>query len=452
MESEFRSSFCYTLNINHASREVTLMKEMYPKNGRVILHVDMNSFYASVEMALDPSLKGKPLAIAGNVEERRGIIVTCSYEARKFGVKTTMPLWEAKKLCPQLIVRKPNFDRYRAASTKMFELLRSYSELVEPVSIDEGYMDITDCYELGSPIQIAESIQQTLLNDHDLPCSIGIAPNKFLAKMASDMKKPLGITVLRKRDIPTVLWPMPVGEMHGVGKKTAEKLAPFNILSIGDLAKGNEIQLKALLGINGVRLKNRANGIDNRPVDPESVYDFKSIGNSTTLSKDVTNQHQLLQVLEGLVSKVAQRLKNKKVLAQTIGVTIRYKDRKTITRSRKLINPIRSVEEIFEEAKGLFLKNWNGEGIRLLGVTGTDLQEQEDAVKQLDLFSYENDAKKAPLYETMEKLREKFGKHIIEKAVDVASEQPNTTTIGTDTSFNKDFLLQAEKQKKNKKE
>ena len=138
------------------------MKKMYPKKGRVILHVDMNSFYASVEMAYDPALKGKPLAIAGNPEERRGVIVTCSYEARKFGVKTTMAVWEAKKLCPNLIVKKPNFERYRAASKGMFDILQQYSELVEPVSIDEGYVDITDSYELGSPLEIAHQIQKQI--------------------------------------------------------------------------------------------------------------------------------------------------------------------------------------------------------------------------------------------------------------------------------------------------
>jgi DNA polymerase-4 len=419
------------------------MKEMYPKKGRVILHVDMNSFYASVEMAHDPSLKGKPLAIAGNVEERRGIIITCSYEARKYGVKTTMPLWEAKKLCPNLIVKQPNFDRYRAASMKMFEVLRSYSSLVEPVSIDEGYMDITECFELGSPLVIAQSIQHVLLQEHDLPSSIGIAPNKFLAKMASDMKKPLGITVLRKRDIPSVLWPMPAGEMHGIGKKTAEKLASIGIHTIGDLAKANDVQLKALLGVNGLRLKERANGIDHRPVDPESVYDFKSIGNSTTLSRDISNQHELLVVIEGLAEKVSGRLKRKKVLAQTIGVTIRYKDRKTITRSKKLINPIQKKEELFRAASQLFLKHWNGEAVRLLGVTGSDLTEEGEAFKQLDLFSYEIEARKEPLYQTMEKLREKFGHHIIEKAGEIAPVPKNT--IVTDTSFNKDFLQEAKK-------
>lgn len=414
------------------------MKEMYPKNGRVILHVDMNSFYASVEMAFDPSLKGKPLAIAGNVEERRGIIVTCSYEARKFGVKTTMPLWEAKKLCPQLIVKSPNFERYRAASMGMFEILRQYTDLVEPVSIDEGYMDITESFEFGSPIEIAESIQKRILDQLDLPCSIGIAPNKFLAKMASDMKKPMGITILRKRDIPTVLWPLNTNEMHGVGKKTAEKLTTIGIHTIGDLAKGNEIQLKTLLGINGVRLKERANGIDTRPVDPESVSEFKSIGNSTTLPRDISNQQELFGVLESLSETVSIRLKRKSVLASTIGITIRFKDRKTITRSKKLSNPIQQKEDLAEAAKQLFIKHWNGDPVRLLGITGYDLVDHDHAFKQLDLFSYEKEAKKEPLLKTLSQLRDKYGKSIIETAG--AHHIDPDHKVGTNTSFNKDFL------------
>ncbi|MDQ0156469.1 DNA polymerase IV [Robertmurraya andreesenii] len=419
------------------------MKSMYPKNGRVILHVDMNSFYASVEMAYDPSLKGKPLAIAGNPEERRGIIVTCSYEARSYGVKTTMPLWEAKKLCPHLIVKRPDFNRYRAASMGMFEILNQFSTLVEPVSIDEGYVDITNSYEWGAPPEIAKLIQQRLLRQLDLPCSIGIAPNKFLAKMASDMKKPLGITILRKRDIPKVLWPLEVGEMHGVGKKTAEKLNTIHIHTIEDLAKANEIQLKSLLGINGIRLKERANGIDNRPVDPDAVSDFKSIGNSTTLPMDVANQQELFSVLEKLAEKVSVRLKRKDVLAKTIAITIRYKDRKTITRSKKLLNPISSRDEILGAAKQIFLRNWSGEAVRLLGITGNDLVEKDHAVKQLDLFSYEEDAKKEPLIDAVSKLKEKFGAHIIEQASHLTQEQK--PQIGTDTSFNKDFLYKTKK-------
>ena len=421
------------------------MNEMYPKKGRVILHVDMNSYYASVEMAYDSDLKGKPLAIAGNPEERRGIIVTCSYEARSFGVRTTMPLWEAKKLCPDLIIKKPNFERYRAASAAMFDILRQYTELVEPVSIDEGYIDITECHQMGSPMEIAESIQKRLLEQLDLPCSIGIAPNKFLAKTASDMKKPLGVTILRKRDVPHLLWPLEVGEMHGVGSKTADKLKGIGIETIGGLAKANDIQLKGLLGINGTRLKERANGQDNRAVDPDSVYDFKSIGNSTTLPRDVSNQLELLKVLDKLSEQVAARMKRKQAVATNISVMIRFKDRKTITRSQKLQNPVSRQDEVASAAKLLFLKHWNGDPVRLLGITGTDLLEADKAVKQLDLFSYEQDAKKEPLLHTMSLLREKYGKSIIESAGSQMKKPLANDNKGTDTSFNKDFLQERRK-------
>ncbi|GLB58107.1 DNA polymerase IV [Cytobacillus sp. NCCP-133] len=424
------------------------MKQMYPKNGRVILHVDMNSFYASVEMAYDSSLKGKPLAIAGNPEERRGIIVTCSYEARRYGVKTTMPLWEAKKLCPQLIIMKPNFDRYREASIGMFDILREYTTLVEPVSIDEGYLDITDSYEYGSPLKIAETIQKQIFQQMDLPCSIGIAPNKFLAKMASDMKKPMGITVLRKRDVPRILWPKEVEEMHGVGTKTGEKLRNLKITTIGELARANELQLKASLGINGLRLKQKANGTDNRKVDPDSAAEFKSVGNSTTLPRDVSNQRELLNVFEKLAGQVSSRLKRKKVLAASLGITIRYKDRKTITRSRKLKNPIQQEDEIFTMAKELFIKHWNGNAVRLIGIAGTNLVQPQQAVKQLDLFSYEKDAKKEPLFQTMDLLRKKYGSKIIDHAGSLSEAKMAGPRIGTDTSFNKDFLQNSRAKKK----
>jgi DNA polymerase-4 len=412
------------------------MKQMYPKNGRVILHVDMNSFYASVEVAYDPSLKGKPLAIAGNPEERRGIIVTCSYEARALGIKTTMPLWEAKRLCPQLIVKTPNFDRYRKASLSMFDYLRTYTPIIQPVSIDEGYMDISECYQLGTPLEIAQKIQKELLEKLKLPCSIGIAPNKFLAKMASDMKKPLGITVLRKRDVKNILWPLPVAEMHGVGAKTAEKLKPISVLTIGDLAKADTIQLKAILGINGERLKSKANGIDDRQVDPDAIFEFKSIGNSTTLRADTTNEQEILQVLSSLAESVSRRLKRKESLARTVQLTIRYFDRKTITRSKKMNNPIVESKDIYNIIQELWKKHWNEEPVRLLGITTQDLIEKTAAYKQLDLFSYEEEAKKEPLYQTIEKLQSKFGQNVIKKGLPSKTEESRTKG----TSFNKDFL------------
>ncbi|MCP3738572.1 DNA polymerase IV [Rossellomorea sp. BNER] len=414
------------------------MNSYYPKKGRVIFHVDMNSFYASVEMAYDPTLKGKPLAIAGNPEERKGIIVTCSYEARKFGVKTTMPLWEAKKLCSHLIIMRPNFDRYRAASKGMFDILRQYADLVEPVSIDEGYMDISGAADLGTPVEIAQSIQNQIERELDLPCSIGIAPNKFLAKTASDMKKPMGITILRIRDIPQILWPRDVVEMHGIGEKTAQKLYAIGVKTINDLAHGEDLLLKSTLGINGIRLKKRANGEDPRPVDPDSIYDFKSIGNSTTLPKDSTNQKELLNVIHTLSSKVASRLKNKGMMATTIQVMIRFKNRKTITRSKKVRNPVQLDQTIFEEAKQLFLKHWNGDSVRLLGVTGQDLIEKDEAVEQLDLFSYEKAAEKEPLYDAISRLQKKYGKKMIKKGIEHNEHKQRDNQH--DTSFNKDFL------------
>lgn len=365
------------------------MEKFYPKSGRVILHVDMNSFFASVEAADDPSLKGKPLAIAGDSKLRKGIIVTCSYEARKYGVKTTMPLWEAKKLCPGLVVRTPNHERYRAISNEIFNIFRQYSPLVEPVSIDEGYIDITDSRELGNPIQIAEMLQQHLLRTLDLPCSIGIAPNKFLAKMASDMKKPMGITILRKRDIQAVLWPLPAIDMHGIGEKTAEKLAAIGVRTIGDLAGAEQTRLESILGIRGAKLRERANGTDYRKVDPERAAINKSIGSSVTLPHDVANQAELLAVLEKLSDKVTARLKRKEYVTLNVSVMIRYKDWQTVTKSRMLESPLVEASDLYEAARPLFLDRWSGDPVRLLGITAQDLLKKDQVFEQLNLFTYE---------------------------------------------------------------
>lgn len=411
-----------------------IMSKWYPKNGRVIFHVDMNSFYASVEMAYNPELKGKPLAIAGNPEERRGIIVTSSYEARAKGVKTTMPLWQAKRLCPELIVLRPNFDRYRQASKEMFSIMAEITSLVQPVSIDEGYLDISDCAHLGSPLDIADKLQKRLKNELDLPCSIGIAPNKFLAKMASDMKKPMGITVLRKRDLPTKLWPLNIGEMYGVGEKTAEKLQKINILKIGDLIEADLFQLKRILGINGERIQQRAKGIDTSPVDPEAIHDFKSIGNSETLREDTTDDTTITTLLRKLSRKVAVRLARKEVVAQTLQIMIRYYNRKTITRSVTKSNYFSSEEDIYMIASDLFETNWNGEPIRLLGVTAQGLVEKDQIVEQLNLFNYQDHLEDEALQKVIDQLSTKYGKNPFRT---IKEEADNDTPT---TSFQKDFL------------
>ncbi|MFC4404281.1 DNA polymerase IV [Gracilibacillus xinjiangensis] len=362
------------------------MNKWYPKNGYVIFHVDMNSFYASVEIADNPELKGKPVAIAGNPDERKGIIVTCSYEARAYGVKTTMSLWEARKLCPSLVVLRPNFPRYREVSQEIFKLLETYTPYVEPVSIDEAFMDITTCSHLGSPIELAVSIQNKLLEQMNLPCSIGIAPNKFLAKMGSDMKKPNGITILRKRDIYSKLWPLPIEEMYGVGKKSAAKLRKHVINNIGDIAKADSQLLKTLLGVNGEKLKSRALGNDPRPVDPEQAESFKSIGSSTTFPKDIVDYEELIIKLNDLAQNVATRLERKDAVGDTVQLMIRYYDRKTITRRMKLSTYIYSKDDIFYYSEMLLNQHWNGAAIRLLGITIQDAKKKEDVTYQLSLF------------------------------------------------------------------
>ncbi|SDJ65947.1 DNA polymerase IV [Sediminibacillus albus] len=410
------------------------MSKWYPKNGRVIFHVDMNSFYASVEMAYNPDLKGKAVAIAGNPGERKGIIVTSSYEARKKGVKTTMPLWEAKKLCPELLVMRPNFDRYRTASRQMFKILSDVTSFIQPVSIDEGYMDITDCEQLGSPLEIAENIQNRIKEELDLPCSIGIAPNKFLAKMASDMKKPMGITVLRKRDLADKLWPLAVKEMYGIGEKTADKLNKLNIHTIKDLVDTDTYQLKRVLGINGERLQNRAKGLDTSPVDPDAVHEFKSIGSSETLPHDTTDELEIRKLFVHLTRNVVRRMRRKQAVGRGIQIMIKYHDHKTITRSRKLSDYMENEEDILAVSLDLFDKHWNQQPVRLLGVTVQDVAEKKDVAKQLDLFTYEKEAGKEKLYQTIDKLTEKYGKNPFMKlGANEEDDQPRT-------SFQKDFL------------
>lgn len=379
---------------------------------RIIFHVDMNSFYASVEMAENPDLRGKPLAVAGNVEERKGIIVTCSYEAREKGVKTTMPLWQAKKLCPNLIVVPPDFEMYKMYSSRIFQLLQEYTEWVEPVSIDEGYMDVTEC---ENPKQIANEVQQRLLHELNLPSSIGIGPNKFLAKMASDMKKPLGITVLRKRDLAEKLWPLKVGELHGIGQKTEEKLNKYGIITVKDLAHAADYELKQRFGINGLKMKERANGIDPRPVDPSSASDYRSIGSSTTLSEDIISISEAEPVFKRLSEKVMNRLKTKGYVALTMAITIRYSDRKTITRSKMLENATQDKNELYKTALNLFKQHWSKDAVRLLGITATEVVEKENATYQLDLFSVERNEKEALLHDVLSSIERKHGEGIIKR-------------------------------------
>src|SRR5690606_2989971 len=235
-----------------------------------------------------------------------------------------------------------------------------------------AYLDVTELLEERSAPALAQELQQRIMAELDLPCSIGIAPNKFLAKTASDMKKPMGITILRKRDIQQVLWPLPVIEMHGIGESTADKLKKLEIMTIGDLATANEGLIKQKMGKNGIRLQARANGLDNRAVDPDSIYDTKSVGTSTTLPIDETDEENLKKIFRQLSEKVAKRLEAKELAGPTVSIQTRSSDWQNRTRSITLKNTVWKSEDIYRNAWHLFTKHWNGEPLRLVGVTVSD--------------------------------------------------------------------------------
>ncbi|WP_405110758.1 DNA polymerase IV [Paenibacillus sp. FSL K6-1217] len=388
--------------------------QYYPASGRVILHVDMNAFYCSVHEAEDPEqYKGKATAVAGSVEARRGIIVTCSYAARRLGISTGMQVQKALRICPSLMLIKPDFHLYRKYSNAFMQIAYSYTPLLEAVSIDECYLDITGSRQFGTPPEIAEALQRRIMEELGLPCSIGIAPNKLLAKIASDLKKPSGISVLRLRDVPSVLWDKPCNEMFGIGGKTAEKLRKLGIYSIGQLAAADEAMLVSHFGVMGAWLKRAGNGIDHGIVNPQREQS-KSIGHTTTLPHDVVGLAEARPILLNLSDQVARRLRKQGLVAAGVQLTIRTPDMKTITRSRQLEAPTESAEDIYKTACDQFARHWKADKpVRLLGVTLQGLIPKEESAIQLDLFDYERQPKKESLNKAMDMLRNKFGENAV---------------------------------------
>ncbi|NBD25985.1 DNA polymerase IV [Paenibacillus glycinis] len=384
-----------------------------PKS-RVILHLDMNAFYCSVHEAEEPErYKGKPSAVAGSVEQRRGIIVTSSYAARAHGVKTGMTVREGLQRCPDMLMIRPDFNLYRAYSRGFMSIARQYTPLVEAVSIDECYLDITGSSAFGEPLQIARDIQERIRTEWNLPCSIGVAPNKLLAKMASDMQKPNGFTVLRIRDVPELLWHKPCDTLFGIGRKTAEKLVKLNIRTIGQLAAAEETMLVKHFGVVGSWMKAASHGYDYAPVNAERGLN-KSIGHTTTLPKDVTEREEAHRILLNLADQTGRRMRHQKMMASTIQIVIRRPDMSTISRSVTLPVPTDSASDIHREACKLFDKHWKrGEPARLLGITLQNLSLLADTAVQLDLFNYSEQPKKEALTRTMDMLRDKFGEDAV---------------------------------------
>jgi DNA polymerase-4 len=389
---------------------------------KVVFLVDMNSFFISCEMSKNKSLKGKPAAVAGDPKRRSGIILAANYEARKFGVKTTMTLGMAKTLCPDIIFVPPDQKFYNLCSRKVMKILARYSPIVEQNSIDEAWLDLTGCEKLfGSPLEIANQIMQDIINELDLWCSIGISENKFLAKMASEMKKPLGITELWSKDVQFKLWTLKVRQMYGIGRKTEEKLNKLGILTIGDIAKFNKSLLVKAFGKYGEHIYQLANGIDLSPVLENPAYESKSIGRSTTLLVDTTDIDFAKKVIMQLAEEVGAEARKHNYKGKTVSIVIKYDNFQSITRQKSIL-PTYLTKDIYLAGFELLELNWDiNKPVRLLGITLAKVDTPDPV--QMSFFDLNDttntsntNKKEENLEKTLDAIRNKFGNNIVKRA------------------------------------
>lgn len=376
---------------------------------RTIIHLDLDAFYCAVEELHDPSLKGSAFAIGGRPEER-GVVASCSYPARRYGVHSAMPMGRAIKLCPNLIVLPGRFREYSRISHQVMEYLYRTTPLVEQISIDEAFLDVTDLAETG--ISIARRLQTSIREDLGLPCSLGVASNKMVAKIATDFGKidtprdspPNAITLVPPGEEARFLQPLPVEALWGVGPKTAARLAGLGVKTIGDLAVYPEVELRKFFGKNGSDLAKHARGIDDRPIS--TSHEVKSISQETTFARDLADKTRLLATLQSLSSRVAARLQKSKLSGSTIKLKIRWPDFTTITRQMTLTQPTDQDAEIYNAAAHLFAREWKpGKAVRLLGVGVSGLQQ---ASRQLGLWDVSTEAEH-PMQLTPESLVDENG-------------------------------------------
>lgn len=382
---------------------------------QIIFHIDLNAFFASAEIAKNPALLEKPVVVAHKSALKKSIILTANYEARKFGIKTTMMVRDAMKLCPSLVVVEPKMKLYQEYSNLFFAYLRKITPNIEPGSIDEGFLDVSIVCTKIHPLELAKKIQDDLWNLYKLPCSIGIAPNKFLAKMASDMKKPMGITILRKREIDQYLWPLPVEKMFGVGKKTAPRLNEIGIYTIGDLAKETNLSiLKEAIGENmGESLYQHANGQDESKVNPNQE-EVSSVSTSHTFEHETLDEVLIKSTLKWLSNSVSSRLENKYLKAYTIGIILKQNNMDTIHRSKAVLEATSDSIVIGHIVEGLLEEHYSFKTpLRLVGVFASRVIEEQEEVKQYSIFELDDIEKENEIHHLLSELKEMYGKDAI---------------------------------------
>lgn len=386
---------------------------------RVILHCDLNNFFASVELLDKPQLKDKPVAVCGSREERHGIVLAKNYEAKKFNVKTAETIWQAKEKCPNLIILEPNYDKYLHYSRLVRSILYEYTDLVESFGLDESWLDVTGSMRLfGSGEKIANTIRKRIKAQTGLTVSVGVSFNKVFAKLGSDMKKPNAVTVIPKNGFREMIYSLPASDMIGIGKHTKKALDKLGISTIGDLARSDVRVLKSHLGIGGEKIWYFANGLDFSPVVAEKdLPDIKSVSRSTTPKADLENNSEIWQTLTALGEDVARSLYDNDFYALKITAMVRDTSLNWVSFAKTLKMPLRVSSDISREAMNLFLLNYDWKTpVHSIGIAASELISSKRPV-QLSLFSdFEKQEKKEKLESEVFYLRDKYRKNIIVKA------------------------------------
>ncbi len=381
---------------------------------RTILHCDMNAFFASVELLDYPELRNRPMAVCGNPQNRHGIIVAKNELAKKAGVKTTETIWQARKKCPDLQVVPPHHEKYSFYSKMINDIYYRYTDMIEPFSIDESWLDVTASLKLfGSGKEIADTIRNTVKSELGLTLSVGVSFNKIFAKMGSEYKKPDATTVITRENYKTLLWPLPVGEMFFVGKGMETKLIAAGIRTIGELAQADRNRLFKLLGKHGTLIHDYANGLDKEPVSfAWEKRKIKSVGNGLTFKRDLISKEDVVTAVTALSDTVAGRLRKYQMKASGVKVDIKDPYFKSISRQKQLDAPTNLSEEISRAAQELIFNSWNlNVGIRLLTVTGINLKDENEN-QQISLFQTANEKrdKLEKLERTIDEIRLKYGR------------------------------------------
>lgn len=389
-----------------------LKKENHAK---IIFHIDMNAFFCSVACILNPQLRGKAFAI-GRENSYKGVISTASYEAREFGIHSAMPLSEAYKIKPDLMVVHIDYKYYSDYHNKFVKLISQYTNIIEVASIDEVYADMTEASSHKHPVVIAKEIQARLLKEYNLSCSIGIAPTLFLAKMASDIKKPLGVTVLRKRDVKEILYPLGVKEIYGIGKKTYPRLIENNINTIADFMNlDNKELIISLIGVNQYEHSyNRILGNSTNIVDPNRYGESSSISTSATYDVLKTSEAEILYELRRMTREVLAKMNSDSYYTKTVAITLRDSDFNTITRRKTIDEYTNDFSIIFDLVVELVEENFEDKGYRLVGMGVMNLIHKDEIPKEYNLFTIEDiDVKEETIDRLISEFQSKYGDKIL---------------------------------------